>query len=170
MAEVDALAGIQYSAAILGQTRQAQEQKRTWASKKNTFRSILDRESRRDPGFEAMPEIDRLADDDALVVLKDALDMAGDALKKNLVTENFAAYRRSVKHFVQFVVERAYLSDTVKKPYKRQGWKYPQDTIIRVVDEKLDQLAAEVLSNHGDRLAILARVDEINGLLIDLLS
>jgi len=40
--------------------------------------------------------------------------------------------------------------------------------IIRVIDEKLEDLAAHVLKSQGEQLDILDRIDEINGLLIDL--
>jgi uncharacterized protein YaaR (DUF327 family) len=171
MPDVDALTAVQYSASLLraaGQTRE----KKTPAAKKSVFRSLLEKETQGSltSVVENIPEIAGLGENEALVALKDALDMTGDALKDNPVTENFAAYRTAVQHFAQFVERRAYDVDTRDKPYRRRGWKEGRDTVIRVVDEKLEKLAAEVLANHGGRLLILARVDEINGLLIDLMS
>jgi len=41
--------------------------------------------------------------------------------------------------------------------------------LIQVVDHKLEQLAAGILAGQRSRLEILARVEEINGLLVDLI-
>ncbi|MCK5198436.1 MAG: DUF327 family protein, partial [Spirochaetales bacterium] len=43
-------------------------------------------------------------------------------------------------------------------------------TIIRVVDEKLERLAAGVLQNQSDKLYILEKIEEINGLIVNLLK
>ena len=42
--------------------------------------------------------------------------------------------------------------------------------IIRLVDDKLDELATELVKDEKDRLAILARVDEIRGLILDIFT
>ena len=41
--------------------------------------------------------------------------------------------------------------------------------IIKLVDQNLDDLAAELLKEESDNIAILAKIGEIRGLLIDLL-
>ena len=47
----------------------------------------------------------------------------------------------------------------------------PEDTDIRkVIDENLDLLAAELLKEEKDHLLILSKIDEIRGLLLDILT
>jgi hypothetical protein len=41
---------------------------------------------------------------------------------------------------------------------------------LRIVDEKLNDLASEILANQIDKLLILKRVEEIQGLLVDVLA
>ena len=41
---------------------------------------------------------------------------------------------------------------------------------IRLVDEKLDELAQELVKEECDKIAILAKVDEIRGLLLDIFA
>jgi len=65
------------------------------------------------------------------------------------------------------VVERAY--GLVEKTSGGNILKRKKFTTVVVVDEKLERLAAEVLSSQRDRLEILRRLDEIHGLLVDLL-
>ena len=47
--------------------------------------------------------------------------------------------------------------------------KRPKDPYVqlRVVDEKLNELATMVLQNYNDKIQMLAKVDEIKGLLVD---
>ena len=42
--------------------------------------------------------------------------------------------------------------------------------IIKLVDENLDLLAAELLKAEKDHLLILSKIDEIRGLLLDILT
>jgi hypothetical protein len=42
--------------------------------------------------------------------------------------------------------------------------------IIRLVDEKLDELAKELVSEEKDTIHILSMVDEIRGLLLDIFA
>ena len=41
-------------------------------------------------------------------------------------------------------------------------------TLIAVVDRKLEQLAAGILQNQRDKLEILRKVEEIQGMLVDM--
>jgi uncharacterized protein YaaR (DUF327 family) len=43
-------------------------------------------------------------------------------------------------------------------------------TLVKVVDEKLDSLAADILFNQKDQIALAAKVNEISGLLVDILT
>lgn len=42
--------------------------------------------------------------------------------------------------------------------------------IIRLVDEKLDELAQELVKDEHDKISILAKVGEIRGLLLDIFT
>jgi uncharacterized protein YaaR (DUF327 family) len=46
--------------------------------------------------------------------------------------------------------------------------KKPKYALLQVINDKLDKLGAYVLSNQKDHLEILSKVDELNGLLVDL--
>jgi len=108
--------------------------------------------------------------DDALSFLLDKVTMAGDNLKNNPYTDAFADYRKKISQFMRFVVKNCYdveeSQGTPSVRVPRPKKKY----LLKVVDDKLDQLAREILENHVDQLKMLAKVDEINGLLVDMLS
>jgi uncharacterized protein YaaR (DUF327 family) len=175
MAEIDALSQAQYFAGTLEQSRLLTQEKKQGNKastvKKSAFQTLVETQTQDESRglIVDFPEIAGLSYEDAIVVLKDALDRAGDELKADGATEHFVAYKTAVTNFMKFVVGNNYeLESSVGR--KRSDGTRKQFFLIKVVDEKLDQLAAEVLSNHADKLALLAKIDEINGILVDLVS
>jgi len=43
-------------------------------------------------------------------------------------------------------------------------------TSIRVIDQRLERLVADILQDQAEQLEILNRIDEINGLLVNLVA
>jgi uncharacterized protein len=100
--------------------------------------------------------------------LMDGVFEIGEALKKLPTMENVKEYRRRAKAFLKFVISRMLgLKEATSgvNILKRKRF-----TLVEVIDRKLEDLAASVLSQQRDQLAILAKVDEINGLIVDLVS
>jgi uncharacterized protein YaaR (DUF327 family) len=177
MAELDAISQAQQYAGMMEQSRRLfqekkQRQKAGTTSKTGGFQSLL--ETRVQTEFSAntagISGIEGLSFDEGLVVLKDELDHAGDTLKAESATENYIAYKAAVTNFMKFVVSNNFEKLKIERPRRSERWDDDYFHIVKVVDEKLDQLATEVLSNHADKLALLAKIDEINGLLVDLFS
>ena len=42
--------------------------------------------------------------------------------------------------------------------------------IVKLVDQNLDELAQELIKDEKDQIAILGKIDEIRGLLLDILT
>jgi uncharacterized protein len=104
--------------------------------------------------------------EDALRVLLDDVHESGDDLKERPYPEEIKRYKAAVRNFLHYIVEYGYtLEEHVggKNILKRKKL-----TLIQVVDRKLEQLAAGILAGQSSQLDILARVDEIAGLLVDL--
>ena len=103
-----------------------------------------------------------------LEALLDEVHQAGDRLKENPKPELVQAYKKAVRDFIHYVVERSY---TVEQ--KTSGRSILKRNIyfrVSVIDKSLEKLGAEILLNQRDNLEILRRVDEINGMLVDLFS
>jgi uncharacterized protein YaaR (DUF327 family) len=153
--------------------------------RKGVFQSLFEKaQTREEIALQELTEIVGLDDAAAIVVLKDRLDESGERLKERGTTEDFAAYKTAVQHFVKFVVTKNFTVDkSVSAPryQKNKDGSLMRDTegklvktskeylSIQVIDKKLDQLAAEVLVNHQDKISILAKINEINGLVVNLL-
>ena len=82
----------------------------------------------------------------------------------------FKAYRKAIGDLIRFIVHTNYevKMNIRRRPSKR--FKTEKFYLIQVVDEKIDSLAADILSNHLETMQILVRIDEINGILVDLLT
>ncbi|MBL8967192.1 MAG: YaaR family protein [Spirochaetaceae bacterium] len=103
----------------------------------------------------------------ALEALLDEVHSAGDKLKENPTVDLVQAYKKAVRDFVHYVVERSYAVE--EKTSGGNILKRKKYYRISVIDDSLEKLAAEILRNQRDKLEILRRVDEINGMLVDLL-
>jgi uncharacterized protein YaaR (DUF327 family) len=104
----------------------------------------------------------------ALEDLLDGVHEAGDSLKENPSVDLVQAYKKAVRDFVHYVVDRSFAVE--QKTSGRSILKRNAYFRVSVIDEALEKLAAEILRNQRDNLEILRRVDEINGMLVDLLS
>jgi uncharacterized protein len=104
----------------------------------------------------------------SLEALLDEVHETGDALKGNPSVDLVQAYKKAVRDFVKYVVDRSFAVE--QKTSGRNILKRNAYFRVSVIDEALEKLAAEILRNQRDNLEILRRVDEINGMLVDLFS
>jgi len=100
--------------------------------------------------------------------LLDGVFAAGDALKSAPTIDTIRDYRQKVRAFVKYAVEHMLAVEQTTSGVNIM--KRKRFTLVKVIDGKLDELAASVLAAQREQLAILAQVDEINGLLVDLVS
>lgn len=114
------------------------------------------------------PEIAGMSQEEALVYLKDQLDITGDELTINSTGESFEKYKKAIGYFIKYIEKNNYTLEEHKLPGFRRGKKREPLVLIQAINEKLDKLAYEIWYNHLDKLKLLERVKEINGLVIDL--
>ncbi len=100
--------------------------------------------------------------------LLDGVFSAGDALKSAQTVDTIREYRGKVRAFLAYVVDHVLALEQTTSGTNIM--KRKRFTLVKVIDAKLDELAASVLAAQKQQLGILARVDEINGLLVDLVS
>ena len=103
-----------------------------------------------------------------LEALLDDVHSAGDTLKGRQTPDTILAYKDAVRSFVGYVVSRAF--DVTESTSGGNILKRKKFTQVQVIDAKLEELARGILSNQKNQLAVLERIEEINGLLVDLMS
>ncbi|HAK46303.1 MAG TPA: DUF327 domain-containing protein [Spirochaeta sp.] len=121
----------------------------------------------------AVQGIDSFDEDSDLEDLLDDVHQWGEKLVKFPSIKSVEAYKNSVRNFIHYVLQQAIKVESIEgakfnrfKPSNKQK----RYTLISVIDDKLDKLAAGILMNQGKQLDLLAKVEEINGLLVDLTS
>ena len=94
--------------------------------------------------------------------------MQGDKLAKHRDIRDMRKYRALIKDFMNEIINRSH-SFSRENFLDRRG-RHRVYGIIRLVDENLDQLAQELMKDEQDHLAILSKIGEIRGLLLDILT
>ena len=103
--------------------------------------------------------------EEALTELMDAVHSAGSDLLDRPFHDEILKYKRAVRNFVNYVVENSF---AVEKVQTRRRGKAKIHVQIQVIDRKLEELAAAILSGQANQLEKVSKIDEIKGLLVDL--
>lgn len=103
-----------------------------------------------------------------LSILMEEITMQGDKLAKKRDIKDMKKYRGLIKDFMNEIVSRSH-SFSRENFLDRKG-RHRVYGIIRLVDENLDELAKELMKDEQDHLAILSKIGEIRGLLLDILT
>lgn len=103
-----------------------------------------------------------------LQTLMEDITMQGQKLAKHRDVKDMRRYRGLVKQFLNEVVTRSH-TFTRENFLDRRG-RHRVYGIIRLIDENMDQLAQELMKDEQDHLAILSKIGEIRGLLLDIFT
>lgn len=101
-----------------------------------------------------------------LTSLMGQIDEEGRRIAKHADIQDMQRYRSYVKAFINEVVNRSHKFS--RENFLDRKGRHRVYGIIRLVDKDLDDLAEELLKEEKDHLAILAKIDEIRGLLLDI--
>ena len=103
-----------------------------------------------------------------LTSLMQEITMQGDKLAKHRDIRDMKRYRGLVKDFLNEIINRSH-SFSRENFLDRRG-RHRVYGIVRLVDEKLDELAQELVKDEKDNLNILSKIGEIRGLLLDIFT
>jgi uncharacterized protein YaaR (DUF327 family) len=110
---------------------------------------------------------------ESIAAFMEDVESAGDALAERPVEDNILRYKKSVRRFMRFVEINAFEARNEALPQRpfarfKAGGKPNIKTILSVVDQKLERLAADIMSGHAKKMHLLESLEEIKGLLVDL--
>jgi uncharacterized protein YaaR (DUF327 family) len=103
-----------------------------------------------------------------LNMLLEEISAHGKKILKHMDIKDMKHYRELIRMFMNEIVNRSH-KFTRENFLDRKG-RHRVYTMIRLVDKNLDELAAELIKEEKDELAILNKIDEIRGLLLDILT
>lgn len=168
---IDSVNNTQYIlAGTQGVQNQLKKNEKAGKTPKTMFSQLLkEAEEEKEPPLVNLSDVENLSFDNALEVLQDTLMTAADELKQHPVPESIEAYKKAVGNFIAFVSKNAY-SLSAKARAQKNGVKPPPLYTIEVINSKLDRLASDILFNQKREISLVARVDEITGLVVNLLA
>ena len=102
-----------------------------------------------------------------LYELKEKIDEQGNYLSEKVDVREYDKYRKLIREFLDEVVSNAY-AFSKEDAYAQRG-RHRYLATVRIVDEKIAELGRAVMSEQADKIEILSSVDEIRGLLLDLM-
>ena len=103
-----------------------------------------------------------------LSVLLDDIEKEGKKISKHMDVRDMKYYRSLIQEFMNEIVSRSHKFS--RENFLDRRGRHRVYGIIKLVDENLDLLAAELLKAEKDHLLILSKIDEIRGLLLDILT
>ena len=104
----------------------------------------------------------------ALAGMMEEITRQGDKLSKHRDIKDMKRYRALIKDFLNEVVNRSHAFS--RENFLDRKGRHRVYGIIRLIDENLDQLAQELVKDEQDNLAILSKIGEIRGLLLDIFT
>lgn len=100
--------------------------------------------------------------------LMEEITMQGERLYKRRDVRDMKRYRSAVKEFLNEIVSRSHTF--TRENFLDKKGRHRVYGIIRLIDENLDELARELVKDEQDNLAILDKIGEIRGLLLDIFT
>lgn len=195
MAEIDSLGTNYYYAGVQNASndkiKKQQKKEEITKAGKNKFSDLLKHTEESEPAFQSQglpPEIADMSLDEAVIYLKDAVDNAGNLLSDEVNAENIQNFKTAVSQFITFVVNNNFQVSSHRKKNRLgkdmlvpsrtnffSNYSLPPHKIdpkyqIKVINEKLDALTRATLEGQMNNLKLLAQVNEIKGLIVDLMS
>ncbi len=92
----------------------------------------------------------------------------GKKISKKTDIRDMKRYRELIKSFLNEVVFRSHQFS--RENFLDRRGRHRVYGIVKLIDENLDELAEELLKDEKDNISILNKIDEIRGLLLDILT
>ena len=99
--------------------------------------------------------------------MKKDIDEQGELLADKVDVKVFEKYRRLIREFIDEIVSNGY-TFLREDSYASRG-RHRYLATVKILDEKLDELGKEVMKEHADNIEMLSKIDDIRGLLLDMM-
>lgn len=101
-----------------------------------------------------------------LATMMNDITEQGDRIAKHMDIKDMRRYRELVKGFLNEVVSRSH--EFSRENFLDRRGRHRVYGIVKLVDKNLDDLASELVKEEKDHIAIVSRIDDIRGLLLDI--
>ena len=104
---------------------------------------------------------------DRLQTLITNITVQGKRVAEHVDFGELRVYREMITNFINEVVTHSH--EFSRENFLDRRGRHHVYGIVRLVNKELDELAQELLKNEKNHLAILDKIDEIQGLLLDMI-
>jgi uncharacterized protein YaaR (DUF327 family) len=99
--------------------------------------------------------------------IRKKIDEQGERLSDKADIKEYEKYRSLIRDFIDEIVSNGY-TFSKEDSYASRG-RHRYIATVEVVNKKLDELGKEVMQEQADKLEILSKIDDIRGLLLDMM-
>jgi len=95
------------------------------------------------------------------------IETAGKRLSEHIDISDLKAYKRLISEFLDNAIRSS--SSFSKDSFLDRRGRHRVFATVKTINEKLEELTKQVLSAERDNLVILGRIEDIRGLILDLI-
>ena len=106
--------------------------------------------------------------EEKLNLLLNNISVQGQLIARHMDIRDMKKYRGLIRDFMNETVNRSHKFS--RENFLDRKGRHRVYGIIRLVDENLNELAEELIKDETDHIAILNKIGEIEGLLLDILT
>ena len=103
-----------------------------------------------------------------LSLMMEDITMQGKKLGKHMDVRDMRQYRKLIQEFMNEIVNRSHKFS--RENFLDRRGRHRVYGMVKRVNVALDELAGELIKEEKDHLGILAKIDEIRGMLLDILT
>lgn len=118
--------------------------------------------------FTLISNIEEAGLQERLKLMMEDITQQGKKIAKHMDVRDMKHYRALIKDFMNEIVNRSHKFS--RENFLDKRGRHRVYGIVKLVDQTLDELATELIKDEKDNLAILSKIDEIRGLLLDILT
>ncbi len=103
-----------------------------------------------------------------LSTMLEEITQQGEKIKKRMDIKDVKKYRSLIQDFMNEIVSRSHVFSR-ENSLDRRG-RHRVYGIVKLVNDTLDEIAQELIKEEKDSISILSSIDEIRGMLLDLIT
>ncbi|GMQ65181.1 YaaR family protein [Vallitalea maricola] len=128
----------------------------------------IDNNNNKEFKFTLLSKIDESSLQEKLNMMINDITEQGKKIAKHMDVKDMKKYRELIKDFVNEVVTHSHKFS--RENFLDRRGRHRVYGIVKLVDRNLDDLAKELIQEEKNNLNILGHVDEIRGLLLDIMT
>ena len=104
----------------------------------------------------------------SLAVMMEDITQQGNKLSRKMDIRDMKLYRRMIKEFMNEIVTHSHSFS--RENFLDKRGRHRVYGMVKLIDQALDDLAEELMREEQDHLAILNKIGEIQGMILDLFT